>query len=74
MKEFTILSLKSCNDLNEVCAKMSNLTSQKFGGVWQCFAFKRYLGGFNIWHKNSKYAYFEFCGLSFVIFEARNKV
>ncbi len=69
IKRFTILSINSCENMTELCSKLSNLTSEKFGGVWQCFVYKEFLGSFKIRHKNNKFAYFTVCGLSFVIFQ-----
>ncbi len=70
IKNYTILSLNYYENLTDVCGNIRKLTVEKYGGVWQCFAFKRYSGGYMIMPKLRKYASFIFCDISFIIFEA----
>jgi hypothetical protein len=72
IKRITISSLNSCEDISELCEKMKDLISEKFGGILQCFVYKENLGSFRIYYKDNNYAYFTFYGLSFVLFEACN--
>ncbi len=72
IKGFTLLSLKNCETLDDVCGKIKDMVTEKFGGVWQCFVFKRNFGSFRIQRKTGKYANFTVSGLSFVIYETEN--
>ncbi len=72
IKEFTLLSLKSCETLGDVCGKINDMITEKFSGVWQCFVYKWNFGNFSIQRKTRKYACFTVSGLNFAIYEAEN--
>ncbi len=72
IKETTIDSLKTHNDLGLVCSKITSTLIQKLGGAWHCVKYKTSFGSYSITKYGGKYIHFSIFNLTFVIFQTKD--
>ncbi len=68
IKDIALSSFKNCKTVFEVCVKIKNSVTQKYGGTWQCMAYKTSLGGCAVTPESKGYVYFSISDLNFTIF------
>jgi hypothetical protein len=71
IKQITIDSFKSLSNISKVCSRIHTFVTEKFGGTWQCFAYKKNSGSYSLRNIEGKFIHFSISDSNLVIFQTR---
>ncbi len=65
----TLDSLKTENNLPDICSKLRNLLVDELGGIWQVFSYKVSFGNSYVQNNMGKFINFRIADLNFAVFQ-----